>query len=81
MPFITTDHIRDRLRLECIKAGGQRNWARAHNFGFSALSAVLCGKRNIGLRLQQELGIKKIVYWKDVKLSTEPEPPPSAPSE
>lgn len=59
----TADEVRELLRRECEKAGGQKPWATDHNVSLSLVSMVLGGKREAGYWISKHLGLRKIAAW------------------
>jgi len=48
---MTNDDLRDLLRKECLKAGGQRAWAERNGVGYRDICEMISGKRKVSERV------------------------------
>ena len=58
--MLTADQVREMLRKECEKAGGQSAWARKHILQQSYVNEVVNGKRPINATISRLLRIEPV---------------------
>lgn len=61
---LNAEQVRDLLRRECEKMGGQAAWARAHDVTKAYVSAVLTGNHEPTRAVTYPLGLTRVVHWK-----------------
>lgn len=60
---MNVDEFRERVRLACVAAGSQRQFARAHGMSPAYLGEVLNGTRDPGPLIMGVMRVrKKIIY-------------------
>ncbi len=60
---LTEDEIRDLLKAECEKAGGQKQWAETACVSQAYVSDVLNNRRQPGDAITRALGFRKVVEY------------------
>lgn len=65
--MLTEQDIRARLRDAIQAAGSQAAFARQHNISLQYVNDVVNGRREIGQKILDALGIEKIVTYRDRK--------------
>ncbi len=60
---LTEDQIRELLRTECEKMGGQKEWAEAANVSAPYVSDVLNNRRQPGESITRALGYRRVVQY------------------
>jgi hypothetical protein len=60
---MTADQVREILRLESEKAGGQSEWSRQHKVSRFHVSDVIRGHCNPTKSLYEALGLERMVFY------------------
>jgi hypothetical protein len=63
--MLTEQDIRDRLRAAIKQAGSQAAFARQHNISLQYINDVMNGRRDMGQKILDALGIEKIVTYRE----------------
>jgi len=58
------ERISELLAAECIKAGSQIAWAKAHGVSGAYVSDVLAGRRDPGEAVLKALGLERVVIYR-----------------
>lgn len=56
--------IKEVLKKECEKAGGQAAWAALKDISPAYVSDVLSGRRDVGEKILTALGCEKVITYK-----------------
>ncbi len=57
--MLSTEQVRDRLKDACDQAGSQAAWARRHGMSAAYLHDVINGRRGLGQRILDALGLER----------------------
>lgn len=60
---MTKDEILCHLQEEVWRTGSQKQWAREHDVSEQLLSDVLKGRRDVGNKVLEALGYRKVVLY------------------
>ncbi len=60
---LSEEFVRDFLRDECVKAGGQAKWAKANGLSAAYVNDVLHGRRDPGDSICAPLGLRRQVTY------------------
>ena len=63
--MLTETQVIERLREACVAAGGQRSFAKAHNFTPAYVHDVLHRRRQLADRILAALGIERIIVYRE----------------
>jgi predicted amino acid racemase len=63
--MLTERDIKDRLRAAILKAGSQAAFARQHNISLQYINDVMNGRRDIGQKILDALGIERVVTYRE----------------
>jgi hypothetical protein len=58
--MLTASDVREMLRRECEKAGGQTAWGRLHDISVQQVNNVLSGQQGPGPKIEKALGIRRV---------------------
>ena len=64
--MITNEQAVDLIRQEIAKVRFARIWCAAHGLQDSVVSEMLHGKRPVGGRVMDALGLKQVIYYEPV---------------
>lgn len=64
---MTIDQVKEFLRKECAKAGGQAAWAKAHGISPSYVSDAMQSRREPGDKILDALGLVRVVTYRKAK--------------
>jgi hypothetical protein len=67
MQGMTLDTVCKILAAECYAAGGQNDWAAAHGFSASFVSAVLTGRKQPSERMLAILRLERVVSYRRIR--------------
>lgn len=62
--MLTEHDVMERLRGAVVKAGGQRQFAKAHGFTPGYIHDVLHGKRALADRILAAIGVERVVMYR-----------------
>lgn len=60
---MTEDEVIERLRVACQNAGGQKAFAKLHDFTPAYVSDVLRGKRGPADRILAAIGLERVIIY------------------
>jgi hypothetical protein len=63
----TEEQVLGMLARQCKDAGGQKYWAELHNMSKSYLCDVLNGRRDIGEKILEALGLQRVCLYETQK--------------
>ena len=61
--MLTASDVREMLRRECEKAGGQKAWALAHNMSANLPGMFMREGHRLSPTATRALGLKMIPFW------------------
>ena len=61
--MLDREQVTRLLKMECVKAGGQKVWAARHHLSPQYVWDVLKQRRELGPSIMQSLGLKKVVVY------------------
>jgi hypothetical protein len=63
---MTSDEVRELMRLACQEAGGPKAWAVAHGISPAYVYDALAGRREMGAKILSALGLTKSIDYHPV---------------
>lgn len=63
---LSVGDVREILRLECEKAGGQKAWATQRGLSNAYVSEVVNGRKDAGDGIASHLGLVKFVAYRAI---------------
>jgi hypothetical protein len=62
--ILTASQVRSKLSAACVKAGGQKAWAKENGVTQAYVCDVLSGRRDAGASIAKGLGLERFVGWR-----------------
>ena len=62
--WLDWDGVLKMLGNQIVDAGGQAEWAKAHNISYEYVRLVMSGKRIPGAMITKAMGLEKALMWR-----------------